>query len=70
VPKCDAGWIAKKIEIVGDDCPEYKCVEVPKNLICSINGGLLSSFDGTRFEVDLCDHVIIQHQGFWSVSGE
>jgi hypothetical protein len=69
VPKCDAGWIAKIIEIIGDVCPEYECIEGPKNLICSIEGGQLTSFDGTRFEVDLCDHVIIQHQGLWSVSG-
>jgi hypothetical protein len=70
VPKCDAGWVAKKIEFVGEDCPEYKCVEVSKNLICSIDGRQLSSFDGTRLEVDLCDHVIVQHQGLWSISGE
>lgn len=72
VPNCDIGWTAQKIKTTlptGATCPKYVCLEGPKTLICSVAGGLLSTFDGSNIDATLCDHVIVEQQGLWSVSG-
>jgi hypothetical protein len=72
VPKCDLGWTAQIIEgtkSIGTACPRFECKESPKTLVCSIASGLLSTFDASSIDVDLCDHIIVQQKALWSVSG-
>jgi hypothetical protein len=64
-PQCGEGLIAKEI-LRGKDCSSYECAP---ELTCTIEGGDITSFDGSVSNVDLCDHIIAQKQGDWSVRG-
>lgn len=54
----------------GESCPTYECIVLPPNeKECSVNGKMISTFDGLSYLYDVCDHVLAQDRvyGIWKI---
>lgn len=71
-PICPSGTkiVAK---VTGEICPSYECIVSPPNeKKCKVHGRLITTFDGTSFKYDVCDHVLARDKLYntWSVRSE
>lgn len=71
-PECPKGYdIVMDNQVPGKDlCAKYSCEPVPLNdVVCNITGKTFSTFDGTEFKYDICDHIIARDlvDDRWSV---
>lgn len=73
-PSCPSGY-----QVVVDKpehalaCSKYKCELIPKHdVVCNITGSTFSTFDGTEFKYDVCDHILVRDLAAnnWTVSRE
>jgi hypothetical protein len=62
---------------IGLQCPDYICVPITGalNLIidgeatCSIQGKIINTFDGLKYEYPICNHILSKHnQGNWQIA--
>ena len=71
-PTCPTG--TKTIaEWTADECPSYTCsIRPPNEKECTVSGRLLSTFDGTSFKYEICDHLLARDRLYdtWSVRSE
>lgn len=62
-PECPKGYdIVMDNQLPGKDlsmCAKYTCEPVPLNdVVCNITGKTFSTFDGTEFKYDICNHLL------------
>lgn len=71
-PECPKGY-----DIVMDNqlpgkyfCAKYSCEPIPLNdVVCNVTGKTFSTFDGTEYKYDICDHILARDlvNDQWSV---
>ncbi|XP_065200216.1 hemocytin isoform X2 [Planococcus citri] len=68
-PQCSPG--TKLItKWTGEACPTYECIVLPPNeKECSVNGKIISTFDGLSYIYDVCDHILAEDKAFgiWKI---
>lgn len=68
-PQCSSG--TKLItKWTGEACPAYECIVLPPNeKECSVNGKIISTFDGLSYIYDVCDHILAEDKayGIWKI---
>lgn len=64
--RCDSGWIIKEIGFnYTSGLPISKCVEI---LTCTIEARMVTTFDGYVIDAEVCDHILAQWKGLWTIS--
>lgn len=59
-PRCPFGSTVQ-FKSMEANCPKYACIpSVPNERDCKVNGPLISTFDGSHFSYEVCDHVLAQ----------
>lgn len=71
-PTCPSGYqvVVHKPEH-SKACSKYKCELIPKHdVVCNVTGSTFSTFDGTEFKYDVCDHILVRDLAAnnWTVS--
>lgn len=51
-------------------CPIYECVPPPEDHFCLIEGKMITTFDNTTLLAEICDHILVQEDGAWNVTGK
>lgn len=74
-PECPKGYnIVMDNQLPGKDlCAKYSCELVPlSDVVCNVTGKTFSTFDGTEFKYDICDHILARDlvNDQWSVKSE
>lgn len=72
VPECPKGYdIVMDNQLPGKElCAKYSCELVPLNdVVCNVTGKTFTTFDGTEFKYDICDHILARDlvNDYWSV---
>ena len=42
-----------------NDCDQFECI-IPPDKICKVDGRTFTTFDGTEFKYDICNHTIVR----------
>lgn len=69
-PRCPLGTKLTTMW-TGETCPTYECLApLSTEKECSVNGRLISTFDGLAYQYDICDHVLAQDKIYntWKVT--
>lgn len=74
-PECPKGFdIVMDNQLPGADyCAKYSCEPMPLNdVVCNITGKTFSTFDGTEFKYDICDHILARDlvNDHWNVKSK
>lgn len=60
-PECPKGYeiiLDNELNLSGK-CAKYRCEPLPQNdAVCNITGRTFSTFDGTEFKYDICNHLL------------
>lgn len=67
-PRCPFGS-SVHFEAMEGRCAKYGCVPAaPSERECRVNGPLITTFDGSHYSYDVCDHVLAQDRfKIWTV---
>lgn len=73
-PECPKGYdVVMDNQLPGTDfsqCAKYSCEPVPlTDVVCNVTGKTFSTFDGTEFKYDICNHLLARNfvDDAWSV---
>lgn len=76
-PECPKGYdVVMDNQLPGKDysqCAKYSCEPVPLNdAVCNVTGRTFSTFDGTEFKYDICNHLLARDfvEDNWSVTSK
>lgn len=73
-PSCPSGYeVVFETTSLSASCSKYKCEPIAKHdVVCNITGRTFSTFDGTEFKYDVCDHILARDlsSNNWTVSSE
>ncbi|XP_031619378.1 hemocytin isoform X2 [Contarinia nasturtii] len=71
-PSCPSGYevVFETTPLVAA-CSKYKCEPIAKHdVVCKITGRTFSTFDGTEYKYDVCDHILARDlsSNNWTIS--
>lgn len=67
-PLCSADFRVEELKLEKTGCPHYVCVKMIKEVTCTIQSGVVSTFDHFNIDAELCDNVIAQQQDQWKIT--
>lgn len=76
-PECQKGYnIIMESGIlpgIAGNCAKYSCEPIPRqDVVCNITGRTFSTFDGTEFKYDICNHLLARDlvADKWSITSK